>query len=202
MKKLAKTKSKLSENIQNRWSPRAFNPNKNIEDEKILALCEAAQWAPSSAGDEPWRFIVFNKHKDKEQWQKAFILLDEYNQIWVKNAPVLIVCCADKYWRKDRNKYNRWSNHDAGAASENLHLEAVNQGLITHPMGGFNIEKFKNEFRIPDDIEVLSMIAIGYQGDISILDEFNQKRENADRRRRKLSELFFDSEWGKSLFTE
>ena len=39
-----------------RWSPRAFAPDTIGEDE-LLALFEAARWAPSSYNSQPARFV-------------------------------------------------------------------------------------------------------------------------------------------------
>jgi hypothetical protein len=57
---------------------------------------------------------------------------------------------------------NRLHFHDLGAANENMFLEAFKQGLIMHEMGGFDVRKAK-VFNIPEDYEIGSMIAIGYQ---------------------------------------
>ena len=50
------TTVKIHPLIQNRWSPRAFSP-KPIPHEAVMALFEAARWAPSSYNEQPWRFI-------------------------------------------------------------------------------------------------------------------------------------------------
>lgn len=202
MEKRAITSVKISDNICLRWSPRAFNPTKIVENHKIIALCEAARWAPSCAGDEPWRFIIFNKFIDELSWQRAFEVLDDGNQIWVKNAPIIIAGICDTKWSKNRNLSNDWCRHDLGAASQNLHLEAINQGLITHPMAGFNKDKFRLEFKIPVDFDILTMIAVGYPGDLELLDEFNQKRELASRNRKSLTDLFFFAEWDRPYISD
>ena len=44
-----------------------------------------------------------------------------------------------------------------------MFLESFNQGLIMHEMGGFDRDKAREVFNIPDDYEVGIMIAIGYQ---------------------------------------
>ena len=44
-----------------------------------------------------------------------------------------------------------------------MFLEAFNQGLIMHEMGGFDVQKAIEVFNIPDDFEIGVMIAIGYQ---------------------------------------
>jgi nitroreductase len=195
MRKPAQTMMKISSNIAERWSPRAFDSSREIENEKIIAICEAAQWAPSSAGEEPWRFIVFNKFRNREAWMQALDCLDKYNKIWAANAPLLIAGITHTKWTDAPDKTNKWAEHDLGAASENLHLEAVNQGLVSHPMGGFDNLKFRNVFNIPDDYEILTMIAVAYPGDITSLDEFNGKREKEDRKRNEFKKLFFDSAW-------
>ena len=61
MKKPATTAVKIDELIASRWSPRAFDPEFLINDETVKALFEAARWAPSCYGDQPWKYILFNK---------------------------------------------------------------------------------------------------------------------------------------------
>ena len=53
----------MHELLKKRNSPRVFL-DKNIENEKIVSLLEAAQWSPSSMNGQPWRFIVASKKKD------------------------------------------------------------------------------------------------------------------------------------------
>lgn len=199
MKKTAETSVTISGIIAERYSTRAFNSNKEVEREKIIALCEAARWAPSAAGEEPWRFIIFNKFNNKPAWEKVVDCLDKYNKIWAVNAPVIIASIYHKKWTNTPDKDNIWAEHDLGAVSENIHLQAVELGLVSHPMGGVNFKKFLDEFNIPLDYNTLTFIAIGYPGNISNLDDYNQKRENTKRERKNLGNLFFDSEWSKSI---
>ncbi len=56
--------------------------------ETIMALFEAARWAPSSYNDQPWRFIYAKRNT---KYGKIFNLLAEPNKIWAKNAAVLVV---------------------------------------------------------------------------------------------------------------
>jgi len=199
MKNSAETSVPIASIIAERFSPRAFDGDREIEQEKIIALCEAARWAPSSAGEEPWKFIVFNKFRDKNTWEKVLSCLDKYNKIWAVNAPVIIAGTAHTKWDNDPDVVNKWAEHDLGAASENLHLQAVELGLRTHPMGGFDLNKFQSEFNIPKDYKVLTLIAVAYPGNLEQLDEFNRKREYEKRKRKNLGDLFFDSAWGKPI---
>ncbi|MCX7737553.1 MAG: nitroreductase family protein [Candidatus Kapabacteria bacterium] len=198
LEKKALTKVEINDVLARRWSIRAFDPNKEVEKEKIIAICEAARWSPSSAGDEPWNFILFDRFKDPESFAKALDCLSDYNQIWVKYAPLLILTIARDKWRNSED-LNRWSQHDTGAAAMSIYIQAVSMGLMAHPMGGFSVEKVIDEFEIPDGFTPMAMIAIGYQGDLEILDDYNKKRETAPRKRRDLSDNFYYGKWGKAI---
>ena len=62
MQKPAITSVSIQETIAKRWSGRAYDATKPVSHEQIIALLEAARWAPSCFGDEPWRFIVWDKN--------------------------------------------------------------------------------------------------------------------------------------------
>jgi hypothetical protein len=96
-------------------------------------------------------------------------------------------------------KYNRLHFHDLGAANENMFLEAFNQGLIMHEMGGFDVQRAIENFEIPEDYEVGVMIAIGYQDNHSVLPERFREKAFSRRVRKKLSEIVFVEALGKSL---
>ena len=198
MQKPAVTQAPINNVIANRWSGRAYDADKAVSNEQIISLCEAARWAPSCYGDEPWRFIVWNKHTDEQSWQKAFECLVPGNQEWVKNAPVLLLSCADTLLRKNQ-KPNRFAQYDTGAAAENLCLQAQDLGLMAHQMGGFDADAARTAFDIPEQFTVMAMIAVGYAADIKTLTGDVLVRETAKRERRPLAELFFDSAWNKSI---
>jgi len=62
---MSKTRSNPQATIEpllaDRWSPRAFAADRPVEGEKLISCLEAARWAPSCFGDEPWRFIVCDR---------------------------------------------------------------------------------------------------------------------------------------------
>jgi nitroreductase len=193
--KRAITNSKLDEIISKRWSCRAFDPDRQINREQIISICEAGRWSPSSYGDEPWRFIIFDKFSDESAYQKALNCLGQWNQRWAKNAPVLFFAFADTKFRKT-GKENRWAQYDTGAAAENICLQSVSLGLMSHQMGGFDAEKVMREFNIPENFIPMTAIAIGYQADPEILEEEFKMSELKERFRRPLGETFFFSEFG------
>lgn len=198
MQKSAITSVPLQETIANRWSGRAYDASKKVSQAQIIALLEAARWAPSCFGDEPWRFIVWNKNADTAAWQQALDCLVPSNQIWVKDAPVLILVCADTLFGHNQTP-NRWAQYDTGAAAENCCLQASSMGLMAHQMGGFNVDKARDAFAIPAQFTPMAMLAVGYEGDASNLPDELKARELAERKRKPLGELFFNGTWGKPV---
>jgi len=55
--------------FEQRWSPRAFDAAKKVSRQDVLRCLEAARWAPSCFGEEPWRFVVCDKQEDEQRWQ-------------------------------------------------------------------------------------------------------------------------------------
>ncbi len=200
MQKPAITSVPIQENIANRWSGRAYDANKQVSHEHIITLLEAARWAPSCFGDQPWRFIVWDKNTDEKAWQRAFDCLAPSNQSWVKDAPVLMLVCAGTlFWHNQQP--NRWGQYDTGAAAENLCLQTSSMGLMAHQMGGFNAEQAREKFEIPAQYTPMAMISIGYPADISSVTGEALAREMAERKRKPLGELFFSGAWDQPIKT-
>lgn len=164
--------------IKNRWSPRAFSP-KGVPTEDLMALLEAARYAPSCSNEQPWRFLIAD---NTEKLTKMRSVLDEGNQSWANKAPILILLISKKFFEKNGTG-NHWQMFDTGTAWGYLSLEAERRGLITHAMGGFDRQKARREFAIPEDLEIITIIAVGYYGDKNELSNFNQGREHPQTRK-------------------
>lgn len=184
--------------IASRWSGRAFDSARLLTREQIMSLLEAARWAPSCYGDQPWRYIVFDKATDSVAWDRAVSCLLEGNRCWAKNAPLLLLAAASTVMTKNGNP-NRWGEYDTGAASENLCLQATAIGLMAHQMGGFDADKARVEFHIPDQFTPMAMIAVGYQLKEQDIPEALHTREYNPRSRNPVQDNFFDGDWGTSI---
>lgn len=198
MQKSANTQAPISENIANRWSPRAFDSNKMVDREAIISLLEAARWAPSCFGDEPWRFIVCDKATNSTAWQQALDVIVPGNQTWAKDAPLFILVCANKLFAHN-SKPNRFAEYDTGAAVVSLCLQATSMGLFTHQMGGYDVDQAISTFNVPSDVQPMAMVAVGHYGDLATMDEELKARESAERARKPLGECFFDGDWDKPI---
>jgi len=165
--------------ILNRWSPRAMT-GEEVDNEEIMSLFEAARWAPSSYNNQPWRFIYAKKNT--EHWEGLFNLLADGNKTWAKNSALLVVVISRKNFEHNE-KPARTYQFDAGSAWENLALEAFSRGLVAHGMQGFDYDKARTDLEIPDDFEVMAMIAIGKKGQRESLPTELQEREKPTERK-------------------
>jgi len=160
----------------------------SISQDELNALFEAARWAPSAGNTHPWRILF--AHRDSEHWSLFFGLLVERNQVWCRNAAVLLLFIS----RKTNEQTGRaliTRSYDTGAAWENLALQGTLKGLVVHGMAGFDYERAKTTLNIPDDFQVEAMAAVGRPGPITVLPEDFQARESPNTRR-PITELVFE----------
>lgn len=185
MIKEAKTIYKVEELISKRWSARAFS-DKQITQDEVLTLIEAASWAPSSINEQPWSYLY--SFKGTVGFNKMWDLLSVGNQLWVKEASVLLMCTANKTFSKN-GEYNRHYMHDTGMANANLLTQATAMGIYCHILGGYDMVRTEDAFSIPEDKEVVCFIALGYLGDGEKLEEPFKTREVTPRSRKALEDI-------------
>ena len=166
--------------ILNRWSPRAMS-GESINDAVLLSLFEAARWAPSSANNQPWRFLYAKR--ETAHWDKFFNLLVAPNQVWCANAAVLGTIVSLKVFEKSK-KPSATHSFDTGAAWENFALEGNSRDLVVHGMEGFDYKAAKQALNVPDEFEVMAMFAVGKKAPKESLPPDLQKREQPSSRKR------------------
>jgi nitroreductase len=166
--------------IKNRKSRRAYS-NRQIEPHVIKSLFEAARWAPSSMNDQPWTYIYATKDQP-ELWNKLFDALNESNQVWAKEAPLLVLSMARKNFTQN-GRPNGSAKYDLGSANAFLTLQATDLDLNIHQMGGYDHDKAIANLNIPDSYELGVIMAIGYLGDADTLPDNLKQRELAPRQR-------------------
>ncbi len=173
-----------------RYSPRAFSAESITKDE-LMTLFEAARWAPSASNLQPWRFIY--AMRDTPEFDILFSLLIQFNKDWCKNASALIVVASSNLDFKGNLSVSH--SLSAGAAWENLALQASTMNLVAHGMEGFDYKLAKEKLCIPDDHSVEMMIAVGKHGKIEDLPEKLQEREKPSDRK-KIEEFVFEGKFG------
>ncbi|HET6676617.1 MAG TPA: nitroreductase family protein [Nitrospiraceae bacterium] len=193
MEKPAETAYPIHDLLRRRWSPRAFS-ERSVEPEKVLSLFEAARWAPSSNNEQPWSFVIATK--DEPGYRLLFACLKEGNKKWAFRAPVLALSVARLHFEDDGTP-NRHAVHDTGMAVFSLVVQATALGLIIHQMAGYDVEKARQELKIPAGHDPVAMIAVGYPGDSNQLPDYLRERELKARERKPMSEFVFEGVWGR-----
>ncbi|MBJ6109817.1 nitroreductase family protein [Hymenobacter sp. BT523] len=176
--------------IRSRWSPRSFAAQP-VAQETLNQVFEAASWAFSAMNAQPWQYIYAHK-ADTEAFQKILDTLMPGNQPWAQNAAVLIIALAKTQY--DNGQPNGAALHDLGAANATLFLEATALGLHGHVMGGFDREKARRDFHLPEGLEPAVVIGLGYLGAAEQLEEPFLSREKAARSRKPVAEFAFRNE--------
>lgn len=151
----------INEIIKKRRSIRKFDPSGVITDEQIKAMLEAAMLAPSAVNSRPWEFIVVKNRAKMD----AMVDYHPYAQM-LKTASLAIIMTADPNALKGTkvDGLEMWQ-HDCGAATQNILLQAVDMGFGTcwcgiHP-NDERIEGFRQMFDISNDRIPFCVIAVG-----------------------------------------
>lgn len=175
-----------------RQSKRAYL-DKQIPEEVIARIIEKTRWAPSCANNQPWRFIIARSPEALARFHEGL----SKGNAWAKKAPVLIAVAAreaDDYTRSDDPQV-KYFLFDCGLAVENLLLAAVEEGLMGHPMAGYNEAAVRKALNIPDDYHIVCVISLGYPGHIEELDEATRAKDEKPRTRKEVTETFFFDGW-------
>jgi nitroreductase len=188
MNRSASTDVEIHDLLRQRHSPYAYDPDRDVSEDDLRALFEAARWTMSSYNAQPWRYIVGVKSRDLQTWERLHSVLVPGNQPWTANAPVLVLAVAVLDFEHN-GKPNRAAFHDVGAASALLTLEATARGLVVHQMIGIEVDRAREEFGVEAGLEPLTALAIGYEGEAHHVDEAYARRDQKPRERKPVSEL-------------
>lgn len=182
--------SGLIPEIEVRRANRALS-EKKIPSEVVGRIMTAATYAPSCFNNQSWRFLVV---LNKEELSRIHEALPDANY-WVKKAPMVVVVATRLDFGCQLNDRRDYALFDCGLATENLVLQAVKEGLYAHPIAGFNPLTVKEKFNIPEDFIVITLVAVGYPGDDTSLNEKHRQLEHGPRIRKPDSEVICYNAW-------
>lgn len=184
--------------LRERWSTRLFDPVHELFDDELTRLFEAARWSPSAGNSQPWAFIVGRRD---DATHRAFVdLLSRGNTSWAPYASALVITlhqATDEYGAG--MTMSDYAAYDLGQAAAHLSVQASAMGLFTHQFAGFDHERAKQVFEVPDHWQVTTGIAIGKRAtreQVAAADASLQAREVVPRSRKELSQLVFAERWG------
>jgi len=133
---------------------------KDVPNELIGQMLEAAVRAPSAGNIQPWEFIVVKDIEIKKELAMAAL-----KQRHIQEAPVVIIVCADP--EKSADKYGErgkslYCIQDTAAAIENMLLTANSLGLGTCWIGAFEGGKVRSVLNIPQKLKPIALITVGF----------------------------------------
>ncbi|MCA1407098.1 nitroreductase family protein [Ensifer sp. IC3342] len=165
-----------------RWSPRAFT-GEEISEKDLLALFEAARWAPSASNNQPWRFVY--ARRGTEHFASLLDILDESNQRWAKNASAIVIILSKTHRLTSNGEMRPAYTHafDTGAAWFALALQTRLAGLYAHAMAGIDRDKAMRVLGVPEHYRVEAAVAIGKLADPSTLPDDLREREKPSQRK-------------------
>jgi len=152
-----------------RYAVRKFLQTK-VEPEKLKIILEAGRVAPTGANKQPQELIVIQENSGFEKLKKAAN---------VYGAPLAIIVCGNKnsVWTRPFDGKNL-IDIDTSIVTDHMMLQATELGLGSIWACYFKPDVIKKEFNIPDYIEPVNILVIGYaSGEAASPDRHDKMRK-------------------------
>jgi nitroreductase len=170
------------EAIEKRRSIRNYEPTP-VPKEKLEKILEAARLAPSASNRQPRHFIVVTDAEKRKALSGGMFAK------FLRQSPMVIVACGDEKTAPE------WYAIDVAIAVENMVLAATGEGLGTCWIGSFDENQVRDILRIPKNLRVIVLLAVGYPSDKESL---TSKVLRVVRKRKSLDEIVSSEEYGKA----
>ncbi len=145
--------------IMTRKSVRSYLPDP-IPDDILQTILEAGRNAPSYQNKQCWRFIVINNREKIKEFAANTGLIGKVN-FFIKDAPLIIVACADISRSGTMNKQDYYLV-DSAIAFHQMMLTAWNNGIGSCWMAAFDEDRVRKSLSIPRSIRVVAISPFGY----------------------------------------
>ena len=185
-----KVEQNFNQLIRERRSVRHYDPSWKISREEIQEILADATLAPSSSNLQPWRFIVIQEQELKDQLLpiahqqqqvadasaviavlgdlEAYRNVEQIHELAVQAGAMtpevkegMVERTLKMYPALGDAKLKEIALVDGGLVSMQLMLAAKARGYDTVPMGGYNEQKFREFFQIPERYATVMLIALG-----------------------------------------
>lgn len=155
--------------VQSRYSCRAYAPTP-VDRGVICSVLETARLAPSACNRQPWKFIVVDDEESRR------IIASAYSREWIVEAPAYIIACGDhnEAWHRGTDDKDH-TDVDVAIAVEHICLAATSLELGTCWVCNFDADIIRKKFDIPEGIEPIAIIPIGYPVEDAIVPKKNRK---------------------------
>ncbi len=153
-----------------RYSVRKFK-NTPVEQDKVDNLLKAAQLAPTACNFQPQRVFVLNSEESLAKLRNC--------TKWHFDCPLAMIVCYDKNECWTRRYDNTQSGVvDASIVTTHIMLEAAQIGLGSTWVMSYNPEAVRSEFDLPENIEAVAILVMGYPADDAVPSELHTKSKD------------------------
>jgi len=178
----------VDEVIRQRKSIRSFQ-QKPVPDEVLESLVDTAHQGPSWMNKQCWHFIIVKETITIQEIARAGII-----NRWLKQAPALIIACADPHLSGTREGLPYFLV-DTAIAMDHLILSATEKGLGTCWIGSFDEKKMKSLLGIPPRIRIVAFTPVGYPKEKESLGDRFRSGVVRSTKRKSLSEILHWNQW-------
>lgn len=149
----------FSELIAKRYSVRSYKPDP-VEEDKLKQVLEAARLAPTACNIQPFRLIVAETAKLRDQLRRV------YRADWLSEAPIVICGCTvpTEAWVRQYDEKNH-ADIDLTIAMDHLILAATNLGLGTCWIAAFDPDAAREVLQVPNGLVPTILTPLGYPAD-------------------------------------
>jgi glutaredoxin-dependent peroxiredoxin len=165
--------------------------NKLIKADVLNRIMTAGNLVPSCFNKQPWRYITVQSVEGLKKVQKG---LNKGNS-WAMNAPLFILVSTKDDFDCKIGDGRNYSEFDTGMSVFSILIQAEKEGILAHPIAGYNQQILKDEFKIPDDIKLLTVLVLGIRGNDNILSEKQLEAENGPRIRNSRINWLSEESW-------
>ncbi len=154
--------------IRERFSVRKFK-NDEVDDELINKILEAGNLAPTAKNNQPQKIYVVKSKEGLDKIDKASPC--RYN------APVCLIVASDKNIAWSKEDYSSYEM-DACIVATYMMLEATNVEVDNIWIEMFDKKIIKEEFNLPENIEPICLMPLGYRSDDCVPSPMHSKRKD------------------------
>lgn len=157
---------------KNRYSVRNYKSDP-VKKEDLMYVLEAGRIAPSAVNYQPWEFLVITQ---KDGLEKAHQI---YHRDWFREAPIVIILLGnhEQGWKRADNKDH--TDIDVAIATDHMTLAATDRKLGTCWVCNFDKKKTIDLFQLPDHLEPIVILPLGYPNSTTDPNRHTEKRKPA-----------------------
>lgn len=159
--------------------------DRSVDQGVVRRLFEAAVLAPSAANKQPWRFVAVQEAGLLEGLRATFT----EGNYWAKKAPLVVAAWTHLDYDIRNPDGRDFALFDLGQAVFAFQVQAQAEGLVTHPIAGFDMPQAAALLGLPEGSQLVALIIVAHPGTDEHLGEKHKDAEHAPRSRKHLDEV-------------